>query len=395
MSLAKLRLSPFYSKLQKFQLSDEGGTYLEGVTDADMKVVKQLCSHMDLIIDRKDGKVAITKPGHDFFDALDMNAPGAEDKAGLSGFVARGDLIGAEKLANHGKVSQTNMFTALLAFPQGANTKQGLRLLSAMSATADWPSEEAKNFFNTRARQASMLFLAEAAECFEKMKSKDTEALTKTGRCHMDVMLTDGRVKGEIQISQSNRYEGGSRGRDAIIEDEAFLQQGRGILTGDCVAIRPMEGGHMTEAEVVVAAPLILKPLAEPPPGTTGSGKSFRVDALANRQGFARTLTAVHLIAAPPNKNGNNIRDRKRMFGLLGDNRPSDDILAILFGKNNEAKKVRGSRMCKDKTINRGLNNSQRHAMLEAAYRCFTLLQGPPGTGKTTVALRIFKAWEF
>jgi len=128
MSLAKLRLSPYYGRLAKFQQSEEGSATFEGVADADLKVVKQICSHMDLAIDKKDGKIVITKPGHDFFEALDVTAPEAKDKSGLSGYVARGDLIGAEKLAKRGTCSQTNLFTALLALPQGAEPSQGCRL---------------------------------------------------------------------------------------------------------------------------------------------------------------------------------------------------------------------------------------------------------------------------
>lgn len=389
MSLAKLRLSPHYGKLAKFQASDEGLLTLKEVPDADMKMVKQICVHLDLVVEKKDDKVVIKKPGHDFFESLDIDAPDAKDQGGLSGYVARGDLIGAEKLASRGTVSQANLFTALLALPQAVDLKASMKLLTSASATAPWPSEEAKRYFEEKARQATLFFLAEGREKLEAAKNKDTDALVRSGLCQLDVMLTDGRVKGEIQVSTSNSF------MDRRNEREEVVPQGRGILVGDCVSIRPMDGGHMTECEVVVAAPLILRPLVAVPPGTTGSGRQYRVDSLANRQQFTRTLTAVHLSSAPASQDGNMTKDkdRRRRCGLPGKHRPSDGVLNVLFGNTTKAAKVQaGKRIAKAQKVN-DLNASQRRALNEAAFRCFTLVQGPPGTGKTTVSIRILKAW--
>eukprot|EP00931_Biecheleriopsis_adriatica_P087132 TRINITY_DN61642_c0_g1_i1.p1 TRINITY_DN61642_c0_g1~~TRINITY_DN61642_c0_g1_i1.p1 ORF type:complete len:440 (+),score=95.66 TRINITY_DN61642_c0_g1_i1:66-1385(+) len=399
MSLAKLRLTPYYGKLAKFQASEEGGLSLDGVSDADYKTVKQICGHLDLTAEKKGGKVIVSKPGHEFFEALDVAAPEASDKGGLAEYVARGDLVGAEKLAKRGTVSQTNLFTCLLALPQGADVSEGCRLLSACSATAEWPSKEACRYFNERARQAIMLFLGEGKERLEEAKNKDTDALLATGRCQLDVMLRDGRVKGEILVCASSKYNGG-RSRDG--QEEFYKRGGRGLLTGDCASIRPMDGGHMTECEVVASSPLILRPLVNPPPGTTGSGRTFRVDGLANRQQFARTLTAVHLCASPASKDGNTAGGKgsggkgskgQRRCGLAAKHRPSDEVLDSVFRISQKAAKLKGGRKCDERSILSGLNSSQKEAMTEASSCCFTLVQGPPGTGKTTVAVRILKSW--
>eukprot|EP00928_Gymnodinium_smaydae_P047468 TRINITY_DN31689_c0_g1_i1.p1 TRINITY_DN31689_c0_g1~~TRINITY_DN31689_c0_g1_i1.p1 ORF type:complete len:298 (+),score=70.35 TRINITY_DN31689_c0_g1_i1:70-963(+) len=286
MSLAKLRLSSHYSKLAKFQASEDAGIYLEGLSDADVKTVRQICHHLDLTVALKDGRVLVTKPGHDFFEAMDVAAPGAKDKGGLSEYVARGDLVGAERLAQRGVVSQSNLLTALLALPQGADTEAACRLLAASAATASWPSEEAQKYFETRARAAMALFLGEAEERLQEAKSKDSDALARSGRHHLDVLLSDGRVKGEIAVGASSRAWGGGGGRRGEELSPSALGV-RGLLAGDCAAIQPMDGGHMTECEVVVASPLVLRPLVNPPPGTTGSGRPFRVDGLANRQQFS------------------------------------------------------------------------------------------------------------
>uniref|UniRef100_A0A7S4QU85 Helicase ATP-binding domain-containing protein n=1 Tax=Alexandrium monilatum TaxID=311494 RepID=A0A7S4QU85_9DINO len=391
MSLAKLRLSPYYTKLAKFQASEEGGIRLEGIADADLRTLKQICGHLDLQLERKDGAIVVTKPGHEFFDALDAAAPSGRGNgnAELSGYVARGDFVGAAKVAERGNVSQASLLTALLALPQGAEPEEGCRLMSTASAGAEWPDAEAKRFFEDRARQATLLFLGEGKERLAEANSKDTEALRRSCRCHLDVMLTEGRVKGEIMVGANSRYEGGGGGADG---DDAWRQGGRGLLAGDCAAIRPMDGGHMTECDVVVASPLILRPLTAPPPGTTGSGRPFRVDGLANRQQFSRTLTAVHLCAIPAGSDGNVAKDRRKTCGLLGKHRPSQDVLSVLFGRTTKAAEVKGAGSL-GRSFLSGLNESQREAMTEAASKSFTLVQGPPGTGKTTVAVRILRAW--
>lgn len=340
--------------------------------------MKKICEHLDLQVERKDDGIVVTKPGCEFFEALDVTALTDKDKAGLAEYVARGDLVGATKLASRSTVSQTNLLTALLALPQGCDPEEGSKLLSTASSRAEWSSPETQKFFQARARQATVLFLSEGRQLLAAAKGRDNE---RSGRCHLDVMLTDGRVKGEIMVGTASRYDNG--------QNDSFR---RGLLAGDCVALQPMDGGHMTECEVVVSAPLILRPLAAPPPGTTGSGRPFRVDGIANRQQFSRTLTAAHLCSLKDSRDGNYVKDRRRQFGLAGKHRPSEAVLDVLLGRTTKAVDVKGAQQ-ETPSRSSGLNESQRRAVSESTSKSLTLLQGPPGTGKTTVAVRILKAW--
>mmetsp|Transcript_53468 Transcript_53468/g.122369 ORF Transcript_53468/g.122369 Transcript_53468/m.122369 type:complete len:178 (+) Transcript_53468:39-572(+) len=72
MSLAKMRMSPFYGRLMELQDSDDPGYRFAGVGSRYAEL-KKLCQHMDLVVVQKGEDAVVTKPGESFFETLEAD----------------------------------------------------------------------------------------------------------------------------------------------------------------------------------------------------------------------------------------------------------------------------------------------------------------------------------
>ena len=163
-----------------------------------------------------------------------------------------------------------------MALPQHPDCTPALakELIETLEPITRTDSDLAARYFAYLSRHAATEFCGEAYEIYEKMKTRDIEQLIRAGTCWDQLVLSPGQKPGEILVE----------GRNADTDR-------RGIMPGDFVGVGPRDCSFPAiECEVVVARPMVLKPLVD---GVMNMRGPLRMDKLGNRQQFSRVAKAV------------------------------------------------------------------------------------------------------
>ena len=261
-----------------------------------------------------------------------------------------------------------------------------------------------RSFLERQAGFVLLEFAAEVGAVIDDIASIPIHSLVGMGRAAV-VTATPGRKPNEVVCNRAPGASDGGRDR-------------RGLLAGDSVGVSPLQGGAMVEAEVVIAAPLILKMASVgAAKHLINGGGQFRVDKLANRIAYTRQLAAMRVLieamggVAVKSDQANNIQNQqialsKKKSGKQSareEMRPSKKLATAIMARDAGMGAEQLRALCSSEvspgakvpalTLSSALNESQRVAVRDGATKALTLVQGPPGTGKTKVAISILLAW--
>jgi len=178
--------------------------------------------------------------------------------------------------------------------------------------------------------------------------------------------------------------------------------EGSGFFPTDAVALTPLDGagaaGEMgiCECTVNVGRPLIITAVRKDHPffelATSGTGRAFRIDKLANRTGYTRMMAALHCLSELDRW----AKEERLQHRLMAVHRPALSVRQACVEPAGEVSKnpgVPAEVSALDAKNGGTLNPSQVDAATAAMSHAVSLVQGPPGTGKTATCVQILKLW--
>lgn len=289
-------------------------------------------------------------------------------------------------------IPHMHLLQTLSKIPQGKNTFDAESCLDTMIWAVEWSNRESLRNFRRLLYPIVDTFLEDAI----LRRMKDIPLMNES---FTNLTFTKGDYNGELKLTEALVWSG----------------EGRPLDESDTVWLSRMEwnseSGFMPlcECSVVSTSPLVLKYTAkqkeQPVILAALAGIPCRIDKMATRTTFSRTLSALHCMMEPPRRVKNKKSQKEGVPDRLPMNCAPSETLKRLLMCEGTGKQMRlwaseyvrimpefdGSVRAHLPT--RRLNRSQQEALAQASANALTLIQGPPGTGKTTTCVQILRYW--
>ncbi|CAK9029017.1 unnamed protein product [Durusdinium trenchii] len=280
------------------------------------------------------------------------------------------------------------LLATLLKLPHFVRMSDLDPALHAMLSSTVWTTPQARDYFRHLLWPIMDTFIEESKEAI-KRRMVDRPLLNES---FLGLIFTEGVKPGELKLKQ---------------ESLPWNSEGRPLDDSDSVWLTLMneKPGTFCECSIVNMNPLVLcgdekNPIFR----SVRAGEPARIDKLAPRTTFVRTLCALHCLTEPDRPGG---KKQKKEDAQVIDRLPSKFAPSLMlkkllmpFGPTDEDRywwAQEEPHLLKDGALDvdpsRTLNDSQLKALESAAENTLTLIQGPPGTGKTTTCVQILRRW--
>jgi len=261
-------------------------------------------------------------------------------------------------------------------------------LLKTMIKSAEWSSRELMRYFRHLLLPIMDTFMEESQDALRR-RLQDRPLPNES---FPNLIFTKGLRDGELRLKNREVLDSTGEGRPLDDSDSLWLTR------------MDREAGVFCECFVVNMSPLVLSGDRENPTFLAAvAGIPCRLDKLAPRTTFSRTLCALHCLAEPPRKVKNKKQQKEGVQSRLPINfAPSTNLKNLLMPEGTDRQRrlwaVEETHLMKEIHLSgikpsRKLNPSQMDALDSAAANTLTLIQGPPGTGKTTTCVQILRVW--
>ncbi|CAJ1401355.1 unnamed protein product [Effrenium voratum] len=284
-----------------------------------------------------------------------------------------------------GPVGHDELLKVLMALPHTESMDSQsygtlCNCIRVLASSVLWASKLDEEYFLHFLLPVVNTFLEESKEAVERRRSNKP----LRNECYQDLVFGPGAHKGEL--------------KRLSMEPLPRSHESRAMDESDTVWLTLMDEDvpdKLCECRIVSMIPLVLWHEDEESDvfQLALSGCHCRIDKLASRTTFCRTLAALHCLVEPERPK------EPKMHQRLPPNFTPEPLLPLLrpFGvseaERREWAKEPVELLTRMPAPNRQLNKPQLAALDHAGSRRLTLIQGPPGTGKTTTCVQILRRW--